>query len=166
MSDSIRISIVVAMGTQNQIGLNNQLLWHIREDLQNFKKLTSGHPIVMGRKTFESIGKALPGRDNIVLTRNPQFKAHGTIVCPDFQAALEYANANGNKEMFIIGGGEIYKQTLNHTDRIYLSQVDFSGEADTFFPQLDYSEWHLISETPYAATGTSPSWTFKELGRV
>lgn len=137
------ISIIVAVADNNAIGLNNQLLWHISEDLKRFKSLTSGHHIIMGRKTFESIGKPLPNRTNIVISRNPNFKPEGCIVVCSLDEALVIAR--NEQEVFIIGGGEIYKQVLPLTDRIYLTRVHGSFPADTFFPELELMDWEVES---------------------
>ncbi len=137
-----RISIIAAIGTNNRaLGKNNQLLWRIGEDLKRFKALTTGHPIIMGRKTFESIRRALPNRTNIVITRNKDFFAEGIISCNSFEDALKIAKEKEAEEIFIIGGGEIYKQTLPYTDRLYLTLIQSNIEGDTFFPEyLDFKK--------------------------
>lgn len=136
------ISIVCAMGRNRAIGFRNRLLWRIPDDLKRFKRLTLGHPIVMGRKTFESIGKPLPGRTNIVVSRDPAFAPVGCQVCHSLEAALDAAarSPGGNQEVFIIGGGEVYAQSLPQADRLYLTLVDDTpADADVFFP--DYSRF-------------------------
>lgn len=138
------LSIVVATDTQNGIGKNNQLLWHLPADLKFFKRTTSGHTIIMGRKTFDSIGKALPNRRNIIISRQPELKVEGIEVYPNLEDALE-ACAD-EKEVFIIGGGEIYKQALPKTQRIYLTKVHHEFDADTFFPILEAEDWEVISK--------------------
>ncbi len=136
------ISAIAAIGENRELGKNNRLLWHIPEDLKRFKVLTLGHPIIMGRKTYESIGRPLPQRINIIITRNPDFKAQGCIVVGSIEEAIAKAKEHDQKEIFIIGGGEIYKQALPLIDKLYLTVVKGSFEADVFFP--DYSEFSKI----------------------
>lgn len=143
------VSLIVAHGPKNEIGLDNKLLWHISEDLKNFKKITSGKAILMGRKTFESIGKPLPGRRNIVLTNDQNFKMEGVDVIHNpmmaFELALEHDDSD-ESELMICGGEEIYKLYLPYAQRIYRTLVEYEGSADTFFPQINLEEWKLISE--------------------
>lgn len=138
------VSLIVAQGPKREIGLNNKLLWHISEDLKNFKKITTGKAIVMGRKTFESIGKPLPDRKNIVLTRDKNFSFPGLDVITDplmaFDLALEF-NDSDESELVIIGGAEIYNIYLPFVQKIYLTEVDYKGEADAYFPEIDRSQW-------------------------
>lgn len=145
------VSMVVAIGPKREIGLNNKLLWHLPEDLKNFKKITSGKAILMGRKTFESIGKPLPNRKNIVLTRDENFKAGGVDVIHDpmmaFDLALEF-NDSDDSELMVIGGEEIFKIYLPYTQRVYLSVVDYEGPADTFFPDLP-GEWKEVESQKF-----------------
>jgi dihydrofolate reductase len=133
------ISIIVAVAENGGIGLNNNLLWHLPDDLKRFKKLTMGKPVIMGRKTFESIGKPLPGRVNIVISRNEEFSSEGIIVVSSFANALEAAAETDPDEVFIIGGGAIYKETMGKTDRLYITKVQATPDADTFF-EIDYPE--------------------------
>lgn len=133
----MKISLVVAMSENRVIGVDNHLPWHIPEDLKRFKKITSGHPIIMGRKTYESIGRPLPNRTNIIISRNKDFRAEGTITCHSLEEAIKWASqASGNDEIFIIGGGEIFKQALPIADRIYLTTVHWPYEGDAFFPEI------------------------------
>lgn len=141
------ISIIAAMGKNREIGAKNSLMWHIPGELPRFKQITMGHPIIMGRKTFESIGRPLPGRANIVITRDSSFVRDGIIVCSSIEQALEKAKeCEGSDEIFIIGGGQIYGQALKFTDKLYLTLVDREyPEADAFFPE--YKEFNqVISE--------------------
>lgn len=131
------ISIIVALDESRAIGKDNGLLWSIPEDLRHFRELTLGHPIIMGRKTFESIGKPLPGRGNIVITRNKDFGPEGCIVVDSFDEALEKALALNNNEIFIIGGGQIYAQALPKADKLYITLVSGQHEADVFFPAYE-----------------------------
>ena len=133
------ISIIVAVAENNAIGYDNHLLWHISEDLKRFKSFTTGHHIIMGRKTYESVGKPLPGRINIVISRQANYSAEGCLVAKSLEEALELAKQDS--EVFIIGGGEIYKEVLSITDKIYLTRVHAGFAADTFFPELNLSEW-------------------------
>lgn len=141
----MKISHVVAMGLNNEIGMNNTLLWHLPNDMRFFKNITWGMPVVMGRKTYTSIaGKPLPGRFNIVLTNNPIFdpKDSKVKIASTLQQSIEIAKETDCKEVFIIGGGEIYKQSLEFTDRIYLTRVlNEFPEAEVFYPTIDLSNW-------------------------
>lgn len=136
--------MIVAMGPKGEIGLNNKLLWHLPEDLKNFKKITTGKSIVMGRKTFESIGRALPNRRNIVLSRDVTFHPENVEVISDplaaFEKALEFDDSESS-ELIIIGGAEIYKIFLPFAQKLYMSLVDYHGAADAFFPAIDTGEW-------------------------
>lgn len=160
------VSMVVAMGPRGEIGFQNKLLWHISDDLKNFKKLTTKKMILMGRKTFSSIGKALPNRTNVVLTRDLHFKEDGIIVVHDplmaFDLALEMEEELGIEdfELMIIGGGEIFKFFLPYTQRIYLSEVVYNGVADTYFPPLKKEEWSIFKEEKHK------DFTFKILERI
>jgi dihydrofolate reductase len=139
------ISAIAAMGENRVIGDDNELPWYLPADLQHFKNLTSGHPILMGRKTYESIGRPLPKRTNFILTRNPNFQAEGCILVRSMEEAIEKASAMPSKELFIIGGAEVYQQTLDFVSRIYLTIVHDQFEGDTYFPILAEGEWQQIS---------------------
>jgi len=140
------ISLIVATGLENEIGLNNELLWHLPNDFKWFKKKTLGFPIIMGRKTFESLGKPLPGRLNIVLSKTPQ-QVEGTIWVDSPQKAIELASKE-NKEIFIIGGDSIYKLFLPLCNKVYKTIVNSKFQADAFFPEMNPTEWKL-SYTQY-----------------
>lgn len=137
------LSAIVAMGENRVIGKDNQLPWRLPADLKHFKSITTGHPIVMGRKTFESIGKALPNRLNIVLTRDAAYQAPGCIVVTTIDDALIQAQA---LEVFIIGGAEVYKQLLPRIHRIYLTIVHHDFDGDAFFPVFDEQEWKEVDK--------------------
>lgn len=141
----MKISLIVATGLKNEIGQKNQLPWkHIKADLKHFKEITNGHCIIMGRKCFESIGKALPNRTNIVVSSNPEYEAKGCIVKDTLQLAMDYAISRNDTKIFIIGGGTLYKQILSikSVDEIYLTEVNGEfPEADVFFPELNPNEW-------------------------
>lgn len=139
------ISAIAAIGENRELGKDNQLLWRIPEDLKRFRELTAGHPIIMGRKTYESIGRPLPQRTNIIITRNQDFKAEGCIVIGSVEEAIAKAKEVDQQEIFIIGGGEIYKQAMPLIDKLYLTVVKGNKEADVFFP--DYSEFsHIVKQ--------------------
>lgn len=161
----MHVSMIVAQGPKGEIGYENKLLWHIPDDLKNFKKLTTGKMIVMGRKTFESIGKPLPNRANVVITRDLNFKPDGVIVIHDpmmaFDLALEAEEDMEEEdfEMVVIGGGEVFHFFMPFTHKIYLSEVDYNGAADVFFPSLNDKEWEVNSCEKFA------DFTFKILTR-
>lgn len=141
------ISIIVAIAHKDVIGGGNALLWHISEDLRRFKSITTGHPVVMGRKTYESLGRALPNRVNVVVTRQRDFEAAGCSVVGSLQEATAlFAN---EQEVFIIGGGEIYAQAMQIADRLYITDIDATYQGDTYFPQWDKSKWMLVSSEHY-----------------
>ena len=134
--------ILIAAFTDNRVlGKDNRLIWHLPEDLKNFKRLTSGHPVIMGRKTFESLGKPLPNRTNIVITRNADFQSDGCVVVNSLKNALQKAEEIGAEKTFVIGGGEIYAQALPIADLMYLTHVHTTLEGDTFFPEFSTEDW-------------------------
>ena len=145
----MKISLIVAVSRNGAIGLNNQLPWYLPEDLKYFKSVTMGKPLIMGRKTFDSIGRPLPGRANIVLTRDPQWISDGVEVVQSVEQALlagEIAcEAADVDEIMVIGGEQIYRMTLDLADRIYLTQVDADVEGDAFFPNIDLNNWSQTS---------------------
>lgn len=145
------ISLIVAAAENNAIGKNNQLLWHLPNDLKFFKNTTWGMPVIMGRKTYESVNKPLPGRINIVITRQTDWKAEGVTVARDLQDALKKAAETNCQEAFIIGGGEIYKWAMSITDIIYLTKVHAILEGDTFFPAINETDWELESNQDFPA---------------
>ena len=145
------ISLVVAAANNNAIGKNNQLLWHLPNDMKYFKNVTWGMPVVMGRKTFESLGKPLPGRKNIVLTKQEGWKAEGVVAIKEFKDALFLAGEMDVKEIMVIGGGEIYCSVFDRANRIHLTRVDTDLEGDTFFPVIDPKNWKLVSQKNYEA---------------
>jgi dihydrofolate reductase len=145
------ISLVVAASENNAIGKNNQLLWHLPNDLKFFKNTTWGSVVVMGRKTFESVNKPLPGRTNIVITQQANWNAENVIVASSLDDAIQKAHATNCKEIFIIGGGEIYKQSLPLADKVYLTRVHTQIDGDTFFPVLNETDWTLISNENFEA---------------
>lgn len=140
------ISLVVAASENNAIGKNNQLLWHLPKDLKFFKNVTWAGVVIMGRKTFESVDKPLPGRLNIVITSNPEWKRENVLTVTGLQAAIKLAKAENFKELFIIGGGEIYRQSMSIADIIYITRVHAVFDGDTFFPEINIKEWELVSK--------------------
>lgn len=141
----MRISAIAAIAKNRGLGYHGKLLFHAPGDFQRMRELTIGHPIIMGRKTYESIGRILPGRTNIIITRDTNYSVEGAIIAHSLDDALQKAQeAEGNEEVFIFGGGQIYKEALPRTDRLYLTVVDKEAEADTFFP--DYSEFTKVIE--------------------
>lgn len=137
------VSIIVAAAENNVIGKNNDLLWHLPEDLRFFKHSTTGHTVIMGRKTYESVGKPLPNRRNIIITRQPDYLAAGAEIVNSLHEAL--AISPDREEVFIIGGAEIYRQALPITDKLYLTRVHAVFEGDAFFPEIDGEAWQLIA---------------------
>ncbi len=145
------ISIIVAASENNAIGKDGQLLWHLPNDLKFFKNTTWGMPVVMGRNTFESVGKILPGRFNIVMTSNSQWEKTGVIKVASIEAAIEAAKKTGCKELFIAGGGIVYKNCLSLADKIYMTRVHAQLEGDTFFPEIAADQWHVTMQEDFPA---------------
>lgn len=160
----MQISIIVAADKNWAIGGDNKLLWHVPADLKRFKAVTMGKPIVMGRKTFESIGRALPGRENVVITRNANWHHDGVTVVNSLNAAYDHLSAE--PEIMIIGGGEIYKQALDDASQLYLTQVDIAvGTADTWFPKVNADSWKESTREEIAAEGATPAYRFIDYTR-
>lgn len=133
----MRISAIAAIGENRELGKNNQLLWHIPGELKRFKEITTGHPIIMGRKTYESIGRVLPDRTNIIISKNPEVRIEGAIIVDSLEKAIAVAKnkPGGDSEIFVIGGAQIFTQSLAFTDRLYLTLVHKAFEADVYFPE-------------------------------
>jgi len=143
------ISIIVAIGKNNELGKKNALLWNLPADMKHFKETTSGHPVIMGRKTFESIGRPLPNRQNIVITRNKTHIRHGVYVTHSLEEAINLFK-NSNEEIFIIGGAEIYKQAMEFADKLYITQIEAENKnADAFFPEINLNKWQKIKSEKY-----------------
>lgn len=147
----MRISIIVAASENNVIGINNMLPWRLPTDLKYFKSTTLGKPIVMGRKTFESLGKPLPGRPNIVITRQKEFQPEGAYVVGSVEEGIEKAKLFGGDELFITGGSQIFEQAWPLVERIYLTRVYAVVHGDAFFPQLDGAEFELVTDERHEA---------------
>ena len=161
----VKVCLIMARAENGTIGVDNALPWHISADLKNFKRLTMGKPVVMGRKTFESIGKPLKGRANIVITRQTDWTATGAIVCYDIKDAIKTAKAEAAKdgvdEVMVIGGAEIYARVLNDADRFYLTEVHRRYEGDAWFTAPDKTQWKEVSRERYAPDEEGePSYSF------
>ncbi len=161
------ISAIVAMSENRVIGRNNQLPWHLPADLKHFKMMTTGHAIIMGRKTFDSIGKPLPNRTNIIITRNRSFTVPGCIITTSIDEAIQKAVDESSKEIFIIGGTDIFIQSMPHISRLYLTIVHDSFEGDVFFPELNMNEWKEIESILHKADYENKySYSFLTLERI
>ncbi len=156
----IRVALIVAQAQNRVIGRNNQLPWYLPNDLKYFKQVTLGKPILMGRKTFASIGKPLPGRTNIVITRDLEFRADGVKVAHSLEEAIALGKAQcevqGGDELMVIGGDQIYAQSLPLADRLYLTQVHAEVAGDAHFPVIDPALWHEVGREDFAAEGANP----------
>jgi len=157
------ISLIAAMGKNRVIGKNNSLPWKLSADMKHFKELTTGKPVIMGRKTFEAIGKPLPNRTNIIITRNQNYKVEGCIVVDSIDEAL---NSSQGNEVMIIGGSQIYKEFLSKANKIYLTLIDGNFEGDAFFPEYKVEEWEETSYEEHERDTNNPyNYTFLTLER-
>ncbi len=163
---SVRLALIAAVARNGVIGRDGELPWRIPADLQYFKSTTMGKPIIMGRRTFDSIGKALPGRPNIVVTRSADFTADDVEVAGDLDQAVAIAARNGADEVIVIGGGEIYAAALPRADRLYLTEVHIEAAGDVHFPALDRRQWRELSRNDHAADGDTPAFSFVTLERT
>ncbi|CAA0120699.1 dihydrofolate reductase [Zhongshania aliphaticivorans] len=167
----VTVSLIVAMAKNRVIGVNNQLPWHLPADLKHFKATTMAKPIVMGRKTWESIGRPLPGRFNIVISRQSGYTAEGAVVVPDLASALtlarEEADSSGLDEVCVIGGETIYRQALDEATKMYITEVDLNPDGDAWFPEIELNDWSEVSRECYPVTpDESPGYCFVTLQRV
>ena len=160
----MNISIIVAVAENWVIGGNNQLLWHISEDLKRFKALTSGHSIIMGRKTFESIGRPLPNRKNIVVSRNANLVIDGCVIVNSLNEALKITK--DENEVFVVGGGELYFQALPLANKLYLTKVHKDFEGDTIFPTINFDEWKLMHKQYGDPTVNGLQYSFCDYIRI
>ncbi len=161
----MRIALIAAMAENRVIGRANRLPWRLPADLKHFKQLTLGKPIIMGRNTFESIGRPLPGRSNIVVTRDPAYRAEGCQVVHSVEQALHVAD--GHEEVMVVGGAELYRQTLERADRLYLTIINAAVEGDTLFPEIEPQQWRETErETHYADDRNQYDYDFVTLERV
>lgn len=167
----MRLAIIVAQAENRVIGTNNKLPWHLPEDLRYFKQVTMSKPIIMGRKTYESIGRPLPGRTNIVISRQPDYAPDGVRVVASLEAAMELAESisviDGAEEVMVIGGAQIYEQALAVADRLYLTQVHASVEGDAWFPAIAKDQWREVGREDFTAKEPNPyDYSFIVLDRV
>lgn len=164
MASDKMLSLIVAMGDHNEIGKGGRMPWHLPADLRHFKTVTMGKPVIMGRRTYDSIGKPLPGRRNIVVTRDPAWQAGGCEVAHSLPEALMLAA--GEPEIMLIGGGQLYREALARSQRIYLTRVHGDFDADTFFPALDLSQWREVACESHPVDERNPyPCTFQVLER-
>lgn len=158
----MRISVIVAIARNGVIGYKGKMPWHLPEDLKHFKAITMGHPIVMGRKTYESIGRILPGRTTIIITRQRNYAIPGALIVQSLSEALKQAQSD---EVFVIGGGEIYREVMPVADRVYLTRIELDPDGDTSFPALEANQWREISsESGISADGIE--YRFEVLDRI
>jgi len=141
----MKISCIVAVAKNNVIGKDNDIPWHLPADLKYFKKTTLGHTIIMGRNCYESIGRPLPKRTNIILTRDPYYISSGCIMAHSIDEALQLAAEGGEEEVFIIGGGKVYEQSKDMWDKLYITNVDLEVDGDVFFPEINFDQWQIDS---------------------
>ena len=156
------ISLIAALASNRAIGKDNALLWHLPEDMRHFRATTRGKPVIMGRKTWESLPEAfrpLPGRRNIVVSRNPAYPAAGATLAGSLEDALRQAEACGTGEVFVIGGAQLYRQALPLCNRLYLTEVDESVDGDAYFPEIPSREWEVISRQP-SQEESAPAFCF------
>jgi len=161
------VTIIAAIGLNNALGKDNDLIWHLPADLKRFKETTSGFPIIMGRKTFESIGRPLPNRTNIIVTRNADYHQEGCIVKPSLKEAVE--SVSNEENAFIIGGAQIYNQAIEYglADRLDITLLQESFEADVYFPEFDKMEWKLISREDFEKDEKNPhNYSFLQFKKV
>tara|TARA_R110000772_G_scaffold216990_1_gene327412 strand:+ start:118 stop:633 length:516 start_codon:yes stop_codon:yes gene_type:complete len=171
MEAAIKLSLIVAMAQNRVIGINNNLPWHLSEDLKYFKRVTMGKAIIMGRKTYESIGKPLPGRTNIVVTRNQDYTADGVKVVHSLDEAIQLSEnialIDGSEEAMLIGGAELYQQALSKAHRLYLTEVHAEVQGDAYFPDFDRNEWQETGREDFHAVDPNPyDYSFIVLERV
>lgn len=153
-SRASRISIIVAMAKNGVIGANNRIPWHLPSELRIFKNVTTGHHVIMGRKTWESINRLLPGRTTVIVTRQADYRVPGAIIANSLRDALE--KSAGDEEIFVIGGAELFAAALPIADRLYLTTVEVAPEGDTFMPAIDFREWRETSSEVHAADERNP----------
>lgn len=167
----MNLAIIVAQAKNRVIGVNNKLPWHLPEDLRYFKQVTMGKPIIMGRNTYESIGRPLPGRTNIVISRQESYAPKGVKVVSSLDAAIELAESvamiDGASEAMVIGGGQIYAQALDKADRLYLTEVDAEIEGDAWFPEFVRDDWKEVGREDFSAEGPNPyNYSFIVLDKI
>ena len=165
MKKTLPLSLIAALGENRVIGVDNSMPWHLPGDFKYFKATTLGKPIIMGRKTWDSLGRPLPGRLNIVVSRQTDLVLEGAEVFPSLDAAVARAEAwaleQGVDELMLIGGAQLYTQGLEQADRLYLTRVELSPQGDAWFPQLDTRQWKLVSNVRNPAEGDKPAYNFE-----
>ena len=170
MKKPLTLSMIAALGVNRVIGFNNRMPWHLPADFKYFKTTTLGKPIIMGRKTWDSLGRPLPGRLNLVVSRQTDLQLEGAEVFASLDAAIERAEAwaieQGVNEVMLIGGAQLYAQGLADADCLYLTRVDLSPEGDASFPEFDLTQWKLVSEEPHAAADDKPAFSFEVWERL
>ncbi|NMX89967.1 MULTISPECIES: dihydrofolate reductase [unclassified Pseudomonas] len=165
MKKTLPLSLIAALGENRVIGVDNSMPWHLPGDFKYFKATTLGKPIIMGRKTWDSLGRPLPGRLNIVVSRQTDLKLEGAQVFPSLDAAVARAEAwaleQGVDELMLIGGAQLYAQGLDQADRLYLTRVALSPQGDAWFPEFDLNRWKLVSNVQNPAEGDKPAYNFE-----
>ncbi|MFL1387217.1 dihydrofolate reductase [Pseudomonas tritici] len=165
MKKTLPLSLIAALGENRVIGVDNSMPWHLPGDFKYFKATTLGKPIIMGRKTWDSLGRPLPGRLNLVVSRQTDLALEGAEVFPSLEAAVEraeaWALAQGVGELMLIGGAQLYAQGLEWADRLYLTRVALSPEGDAWFPEFDQNQWKLVSNLENPAEGDKPAYNFE-----
>ncbi len=163
----MKVSAIAAVAYNRALGKDDDLPWRLHDDMKFFKRTTLHHHVIMGRKTFDTMGRPLPKRTNIIITRNPYFLVQDSIVVGSIEEALGFAEKNGESEAMVIGGAQIYQLSLPYLDRLYYTEVHANPEADTFFPEVDWSEWELVESTPFKADDRNEyDFTIKVFDRV
>ena len=161
----MKISLIVAMASNRAIGINGQMPWHLAADLKRFKRITMGSPVIMGRKTFEAIGRPLPGRTNIIVSRNPDYRQPGCLVYPDIAEAL--TRQADEEEVFVIGGASLYRACLPDADLLYLTEIDKAFAGDTYFPEIQAQLWRELERLEIENDETVDfSYRFLKLERI
>lgn len=165
MKKSLPLSLIAALAENRVIGIDNSMPWHLPGDFKYFKATTLGKPIIMGRKTWDSLGRPLPGRLNIVVSRQTDLALEGAEVYPSLEAAVvraeQWALEQGASELMLIGGAQLYTQGLEQADRLYLTRVALSPQGDAWFPEFDEQRWKLVSDQPNPAQGDKPAYSFE-----
>ena len=165
MTKSLPLSLIAALGENRVIGVDNSMPWHLPGDFKYFKATTLGKPIIMGRKTWDSLGRPLPGRLNIVVSRQAGLQLEGAEVYPSLESAVvraqEWANQQGVDEVMLIGGAQLYAQGMAQADRLYLTRVALSPEGDAWFPEFDLTQWKLVSNIENPAVDDKPAYNFE-----
>lgn len=167
---SLPLVMIAALAENHVIGLDNKMPWHLPADLKHFKAMTLGKPIIMGRKTWDSLGRPLPGRLNLVVSRQPDLQLEGAKTFSSLDDALQRAEAwareQGADEIMLIGGAQLYTQALDRAQRLYLTRIEASPEGDAFFPQFEENQWQRIENQAHPASGESPAYRFETWTRI